>query len=432
MDNPTSRELPHIIYNLFPRLFKSIVNWTEYVNRIGSMKFNSIYVNPFHETGGSKSLYAVKDYYQLNPDFIPEGYDPTDFTILKEFVSECKSKNISVFMDLVINHCANESDLIKEYPQWFKYENGSIAHPFAINPANPSEITVWGDLAEVNYFNNPDFGGLQNYWDKLITFFQEIGFNGFRCDAAYKIPSSMWQPLIESAKQRDHNTLFLAETLGCKLHQIEALRSCGFDYLFNSSKWWNFNDSWCIDQHCQTKSIAPSISFPESHDTARNSSEPPATLNWQKNRYVFAAVFSKGLLMPIGYEYGSSRRLHVIESRPEHFNEQKWDIHEWITEVNKFKISQECLRDEGQWRALYGYDTNILFLLKESNDNSDSIGMLVNKDWYNGTTVSVDRFPNEIRSFKSRNFVFESPAAKRINRGDIALSPSEIVLFTRK
>jgi starch synthase (maltosyl-transferring) len=237
---------------------------------------------------------------------------------------------------------------------------------------------------------------------------------------------------MESAKQRDHNTLFLAETLGCKLYQIEALRNCGFDYLFNSSKWWNFNGSWCIDQHYQTKSIAPSISFPESHDTARNSSEPPATLNWQKNRYVFAAAFSKGLLMPIGYEYGSSRRLHVVESRPEHLNEQKWNIREWITEVNKFKVSQKCLRDEGQWRAVYGYDTDILFLIKESNDNSDSIGMVVNKDWYNGTTVSMDRFPNEIRSFKSRNFVFENPTVTKINQGDITLSPSEIVLFTRE
>jgi starch synthase (maltosyl-transferring) len=83
MDDSTRQELPHIIYNLFPRLFKSISNWTEDVDRISSMKFNSIYVNPFHLTGGSRSLYAVNDYYQLNPDFIPEGYDPTDFTILK-------------------------------------------------------------------------------------------------------------------------------------------------------------------------------------------------------------------------------------------------------------------------------------------------------------------------------------------------------------
>jgi starch synthase (maltosyl-transferring) len=432
MGNSKSQFLPHIIYNLFPRLSKSIVNWTDHIDRISSMKFNSIYVNPFHETGGSRSLYAVKDYYRLNPDFIPEGYDPADFTILKEFVAECRSKDISVFMDLVINHTANESVLIKEYPQWFKYANGYVVHPFAIDPANPSDVTVWGDLAEINYSNNPDFEGLLVYWDKMIAFYQEIGFRGFRCDAAYKVPCSMWRPLIKSAKQRDHNALFLAETLGCKIPQIEALRSGGFDYLFNSSKWWNFNDSWCIDQHRQTKSIAPSISFPESHDTVRNSSEPPATLNWQKNRYVFAAVFSKGLLMPIGYEYGASKRLHVIESTPEHFDERKWDIHEWIAKINNFKLSQKCLREEGQWSVLYGYDTNVLFMIKNSNDNSECIGMLVNKDWYNGTKVSMDRFPNEIRSFNSRNFVFESSDVQRENQGEVALSPSEIVLFTSK
>ncbi len=425
-----NQDLPPIIYNLFPRLSKNIFNWEEHIDRIDSMGFNSIYVNPFHATGGSRSLYAVKDYYRLNPDFVPDGYNPADFSILKAFLSKCESKDIAVFMDLVINHTSNDSVLIKEHPQWYKYDNGSLVHPYAIDPANPFNVTVWGDLAEINYDNNPDFEGIRNYWDRLIAFFQNIGFKGFRCDAAYKVPYTIWEPLIASAKQRDKDVLFLAETLGCKLYQIEALRNCGFDYLFNSSKWWNFDSSWCIDQHWQIKPIAPSISFPESHDTARISSEPPGTLNWQKNRYVLATVFSKGLLMPIGYEFGSQRSLHVVESRPEHFNEQRWDIQDWISKVNAFKISQKCLREEGQWKTLYGYDCDTLFLIKESNDHTGSIGMLVNKDWYNGTTLNENRFPSEIKNYNTRIFLFESPDFIRMNQGNIALSPSEIVLFT--
>jgi hypothetical protein len=41
-------EAPAVIYNLFPRLFKTIDDWTAYVDTIAAMKFNSVYVNPFH------------------------------------------------------------------------------------------------------------------------------------------------------------------------------------------------------------------------------------------------------------------------------------------------------------------------------------------------------------------------------------------------
>ena len=33
------------------------------------MGFNAVYINPFHYPGFSGSLYAVKDYYRLNPLF---------------------------------------------------------------------------------------------------------------------------------------------------------------------------------------------------------------------------------------------------------------------------------------------------------------------------------------------------------------------------
>ena len=59
------------IYNLFPTLAGSIAEWTAQLPRIAAMGFNAVYINPFHYTGFSGSLYAVKDYYRLNPRFRP-------------------------------------------------------------------------------------------------------------------------------------------------------------------------------------------------------------------------------------------------------------------------------------------------------------------------------------------------------------------------
>ena len=50
------------IYNLFPTLAGTVRQWTTHLPRIAAMEFNAVYINPFHYTGFSGSLYAVKDY----------------------------------------------------------------------------------------------------------------------------------------------------------------------------------------------------------------------------------------------------------------------------------------------------------------------------------------------------------------------------------
>src|SRR3974377_562337 len=62
------------IYNLFPTLAGPVRDWAEHLPRIAGMGFNAVYINPFHYPGFSGSIYAVKDYYHLNPRF--RGQEP--------------------------------------------------------------------------------------------------------------------------------------------------------------------------------------------------------------------------------------------------------------------------------------------------------------------------------------------------------------------
>ena len=117
--------------------------------------------------------------------------------------------------------------------------------------------------------------------------------------------------------------LFAAETLGAPLEAVLALRPAGFDYLFNSAKWWDFRAPWLLEQYERFRRIAPSIAFPESHDTPRLAAElagrDDARIEAEyRFRYLFAAFFSSGVMMPLGYEFGFERRLDVVMTRPEH------------------------------------------------------------------------------------------------------------------
>ncbi len=420
-----------IIYNLFPRHFKCIDEWAGMLSHIKEMKFNSIFVNPFHETGFSGSLYAVKDYYRLNPLFLRKDQNPTDFSILQTFIDKCKNENLDMIMDLVINHTAVDSVLTKSHPAWYRHDDsGNLMNPFAIDPGDPGKVTVWGDLAIIDNEHSSDRDGLWKYWDELIAFYQKMGIYGFRCDAAYQVPAPLWKYLISSAKKRFPQTQFYAETLGCQLWQIEALAPVGFDYLFNSSRWWNFDQSWALDQHETNRKIAPSVGFPESHDTERMASNPPGTEAAQKFRYAFAALFSKGILMPAGYEYGAVTRMDVVHGTPNDVDKPRFDISSWIKEINKLKSEIPVLGQEGHWRPLSNYSMPFLFLRKDSDGSDKPIFICVNKQLQNDTVVEDWAMPEEVkRCNKVYQLQKSQPTAEAVLHGFI-LDPADILLFT--
>ena len=129
--------------------------------------------------------------------------------------------------------------------------------------------------------------------------------------------------------------------------EIKQLRKAGFDLLYNSSKWWDFQASWCLEQYQENRKIAPSISFPETHDTTRLIAEVGGNQAVVKQSYFFAAFFSAGLLMPMGFEYGLPAKLDVIHSGPEGWQEKQIDLTDFITQVNRLKHACPILQEEG-------------------------------------------------------------------------------------
>lgn len=421
---------PLLIYNLFPRFFHHIYEWIDFLPHVAEMGFNAIFVNPFFETGFSGSLYAVKDYYKINPLFLMKGEDPKDFSPVISFNEACKKNGLELFIDLVINHTAFDCVLTKEHPEWYKRDsNGKLISPYAIDPANPSNVTVWGDLASIDNLNSSDRDGLWNYWDSLIAFFQKMDINGFRCDAAYQVPVELWSKLISSAKARNTKATFLAETLGCTIEQTLALTPAKFDYLFNSVKWWNYDSSWAVEQHSLFQEIAPTISFAESHDTERVASTPPGTIENQKSKYAFASLFSKGLLMPIGYEYGTTTRINVVKGKPEDFDKPEWELSKWIASVNKMKRNIIPLNEEGKWSVINSYNEPFLWLEKYSLFKDCKVLVCVNKKLTEKIIVDKVNIPSQIEEYTYMvSYGEDILSSKRVSL-PLILKPADIVLF---
>src|SRR5262249_36775806 len=160
---------------------------------------------------------------------------------------------------------------------------------------------------------------------------------GFRCDAAYQVPRRFWQRLITEVRSKHPHTVFTAETLGCSPDQTLDTARAGFDYVFNSSKWWNLQDSWLIEQYSLLRETTRSISFPESHDTPRLLEEMNGNVAALKQRYLFSAFFSAGVMVPIGFEYGFRKPLRVTDTKPSDWEAVNVDLSAFISKVNATK-----------------------------------------------------------------------------------------------
>src|SRR5207249_4191393 len=97
---------------------------------------------------------------------------------------------LSVMMDLVVNHTSRDNPLVAAHPGWFRHDaSGAVLSPRAVDPDDPTKVTVWGDLVEIDHETTEDREGLWAFWEQLVQRGLELGFTGFRCDAAYKVPA---------------------------------------------------------------------------------------------------------------------------------------------------------------------------------------------------------------------------------------------------
>ncbi len=381
--SPASPLQTPIIYNLFPRLAGRADQWLPHCQRAAALGFTWLYLNPISEPGFSGSLYATKDYYRLNPAFVPAGAASDDLAVIGPILRQIRELGLRPIVDLVINHTSKDSPLVHEHPDWYvRNAHGAVESPYAVDPDDPSKRTVWGDLAEIDNAGSRDREALWAYWERLVEAYLELGFEGFRCDAAYKVPAELWRRLVDVAAQRNPEAHFFAETLGCTLEQTRALRASGLHFFFNSSKWWDFEAPWALEQHHEFESI-PSIAFPESHDTPRLAEETGGSEAVQRQRYAFAATYSAGLMLPIGYEYGFRRRLDVVQTQPSDWETPLFDLTGFVERVNRFKSSTPLLHGEGSLRRIDSWAPDVVVLERRSAAAPGEVGWVtINKAWH--------------------------------------------------
>ena len=310
--------------------------------------------------GKAGSAYAIKDYYDVDPDLATSV--PARMKEFEALVQRTHEAGMKVIIDFVPNHVARQyhSDVCPEgtedlgatddttchfSPQNnFYYFPGETFHtdfdlqqgapqPYEETPARATGNDVfsafanhndWYETVKLNYGvdytggRTPHFDPVPSTWQKMtdiLLFWAAKGVDGFRCDMAEMVPSEFWHWAIAKVKEAYPSVLFIAEIYGPDAYR-RYIHEGGFDYLYDKVGLYDTLRAVTCGQ-ANAESITACwqsvddirdhmLSFLENHDEQRIASDFFAS-DGEHGRapMLVAAAFSRGPVMVyFGQELG--------------------------------------------------------------------------------------------------------------------------------
>jgi starch synthase (maltosyl-transferring) len=368
------------LYQYYPREHTNMGELPMVFAHAKKMKFNAIQLRPFLKNSGNP--YAVTDYKVISRQSLMKNVSVSPEEQIKVLIDTAHQTGLNIFMGLPLNYASINIPLAYSDPDFFMQneEKTGFIHP---TPAfKPDKLRE--DLLRFNYKNQE----VRNFMLEIMKHWINLGFDGQKVTEPNLIPSSFWEEAMPHIKKINPAYMLLAETIGCNERDtINVIKSGHFEYYTNLTYRWKLDkeEAWqFIDPLTLQGRYANSLSFPENLHTARLMNDP--TLPEYKNnvaalklRYALSALYSAGVMMPSGYEFGFTKTLDAFRSFQPH-EKTEIDITDHIAAFNTLKNSFKVFGEEGNITPLPCANENILFFKKSNSDRTQIAYVIANKD----------------------------------------------------
>lgn len=189
-----------VVYEINTRTFSPSGNFRGVEQRLDDLKqlgVTILWIMPIHPVGQEKkkgslgSAYSVRDYYAIDSAYGTKD----DF---RRLVQEAHRRGFRIIIDMVANHTAWDSVLMKNPGFYHEDNSGKIVSP------DPD----WTDVAWLDYSN----AKLRAYMlDMLKYWLREFDLDGFRCDVAGMVPTDFWETARAELAKIKPDIVMLAE-----------------------------------------------------------------------------------------------------------------------------------------------------------------------------------------------------------------------------
>ena len=249
----------------------------EHATQTDYRRYNIQPDHPAIVKGKAGSPYAIKDYYDVDPDLAKDI--PGRMKEFENLVLRTHRCDLKVIIDFVPNHVArqyhsdNQPDgtaqlganddptyAFSPYNNFYYIPNselhaqfdmkGAAAEPYKEFPAKATgnnrfdaypNINDWYETVKLNYGidylngNTPHFTPIPDTWTKMLDillFWAGKNIDGFRCDMAEMVPVEFWEWAIPQVKAQYPSILFIAEVYNPAEYKNYLFRG-KFDYLYD-------------------------------------------------------------------------------------------------------------------------------------------------------------------------------------------------------
>ena len=173
-----------VIYQVNVYAYSSTHNFKGLENDLDRLKdlgVDILWLMPIHprgeaqKGGGLGSPYAVRDYKGIYPTYGTES----DF---RDLVSAAHSRGMEIWLDWVANHSALDHPWTTGHLEFYAEKDGQ----------RPYSPPGWDDTAQ---FDHSCPGLMDAMADAMIYWVRDFNVDGFRCDAADRVPVEFWREL---------------------------------------------------------------------------------------------------------------------------------------------------------------------------------------------------------------------------------------------
>ena len=184
----------------------NFINAIDELDNLKKSGINTLHLLPVTPVGKVKahgtagSLYALTSFSEINPQLASKKTTLPVFNQAKLFIKECHDRDIRVIVDLP---SCGAYDLYMNHPEYFI--NDKDGEP--VIPLDWSDVRIFNSGEK--YENNPTLLKLhKDFIDMVIS----LGADGIRADVAGLKTPLFWSEIIDYARSKDSEFLFLAES----------------------------------------------------------------------------------------------------------------------------------------------------------------------------------------------------------------------------
>jgi len=389
------------------------------LDRLRTLGVDILWLMPVHPIGEKNrkgpmgSYYAVKDYYDVNPEF----GTMEDFESL---VAAIHDRDMHIIIDWVPNHSSWDNTLTETHPEFYMKDSvGNFVSPFD-----------WTDVIRFDYENSE----LRQYMMDAMKFWvAEKNIDGFRCDVAHMVPVSFWEelkPVLDSIKP----VFMLAESDQPELNEtaFDATYDWKFHHLMNEIGKGNAN-ARAVREHFEwVDSVYPSdsylLQFTSNHD--ENSWAGTVFDRYGEGAKAFAVLSFTVPGMPLmynGQEVGLDKMLEFFTKDAIDWKESPFT--DFYRTLNDMKAENQALRNGAAGgEAVFleiGNDEAVTAFLRAKDDNK--VIVLIN---LSGARQQIELNHEQITG--DYNEVFTGQEVSLSEKHGLTLRPWEYRVLIRK